>query len=174
MIFSTMRSRYPIYMLYNYPKSRVSIFFTLGPVVFESRLILRQVHRIALKWHWIAKRSNAIHNYKYYVLLVPHIPHFIPQQWDHVGKMRNTWSHFNDHGKKSLKLIIATFPKSEKVASVGENIAIRTNMLQIDEGREILPKIRELFPPLFDSVCRMFRQKCCKLLKESGSHRFGN
>ncbi len=27
------------------------------------------------------------------------------------------------------------------------------------EGREILPKIRELFPPLFDSVCGMFHQK---------------
>ena len=25
-----------------------------------------------------------------------------------------------------------------------------------DEGREILRKIQELFPPLFDSVCRMF------------------
>ncbi len=28
-----------------------------------------------------------------------------------------------------------------------------------DEGREILPKIREHFPPLFDSVRRMFRHK---------------
>ncbi len=27
-----------------------------------------------------------------------------------------------------------------------------------DEGREILPNIRELFPPLFDCVCRMFHQ----------------
>ncbi len=30
-----------------------------------------------------------------------------------------------------------------------------------DEGREILPKIRVHFPPLFDSVRRMFRQKLC-------------
>ncbi len=39
-----------------------------------------------------------------------------------------------------------------------ESLCLRQGMVT---KAEILPKIRELFPPLFDSVCRIFHQKLC-------------
>ncbi len=33
------------------------------------------------------------------------------------------------------------------------------SQIMVEKVHELLPKVRELFPPLFDSVCRMFRQK---------------